>query len=404
MIERIDIDALLIGALYGELTPADEARLSAHLESHPADRSALDGMRTTRQAVLESRILAVQLDPPQSISALLLQEAARRAPKVAVAKPEREEGWFARFVNSFARHPAMAAAAMLVVVVGVGGLLYSRKGNQFAEQTVDSRAEIVAAGSAAAAPAEEKPGVSNDLLKKDTGTDSFRVDLVDQNAKAPEKKLEGGIEVHTPDPTVKDFPADDKVDAKKVELAKNVEQQQAKGQVAFEAKKKSVPAGKPVTKTSVESLDEEDTIAMQRQGYANAVTGAGTSAGSGSPMPPQVATTAPRNEKETTGAKPEPPKQEAKQDPSLLAWAKDQHTRAQALAAKGQCAEAGKLAAQISTRAPEYYNASVVSDRALKQCTAYINAERERDAEKANKSRAQKRLDANEPSPALDSK
>ena len=27
MVDRQDIDALLIGALYGELTPADEARL-----------------------------------------------------------------------------------------------------------------------------------------------------------------------------------------------------------------------------------------------------------------------------------------------------------------------------------------------------------------------------------------
>ena len=32
MVDAQDIDALLIGALYGELTPADEARLVAHLE------------------------------------------------------------------------------------------------------------------------------------------------------------------------------------------------------------------------------------------------------------------------------------------------------------------------------------------------------------------------------------
>ena len=79
MDDRIDIDALLIGALYGELTPADEARLTAHLESHPADRTALADLTRTRAAVRESRILAVQLEPPQSVSALLLQEAARRA-------------------------------------------------------------------------------------------------------------------------------------------------------------------------------------------------------------------------------------------------------------------------------------------------------------------------------------
>ena len=44
MVDRQDIDALLVGALYGELTPAEEARLTAHLESHPADRSALEDL------------------------------------------------------------------------------------------------------------------------------------------------------------------------------------------------------------------------------------------------------------------------------------------------------------------------------------------------------------------------
>ena len=81
--DRQDIDALLIGALYGELTPADEARLAAHLESHPADRSALDGLQVARDAVKQSRIFDVQADPPQAVSAILLQEAARRAPRTA---------------------------------------------------------------------------------------------------------------------------------------------------------------------------------------------------------------------------------------------------------------------------------------------------------------------------------
>ena len=105
MDDRQDIDALLIGALYGELTPVDEARLAAHLESHPADKSALDDMRSAREAVRASRILEVQAEPPQAVSALLLQEAARRArPQKTAPDPERE-GWLSRFVRSFAAHP-----------------------------------------------------------------------------------------------------------------------------------------------------------------------------------------------------------------------------------------------------------------------------------------------------------
>ncbi|HEY0477520.1 MAG TPA: hypothetical protein VGD37_08340 [Kofleriaceae bacterium] len=123
MPDRIDIDALLIGALYGELTPADEARLTAHLESHPTDRTALADMTRTRAAVRDSRILASQFEPPQSISAMLLREAARRAPE---PRGSEEGSWLQRFVRSFLAHPAMAAAAVLVLVVGVAGTLYVR--------------------------------------------------------------------------------------------------------------------------------------------------------------------------------------------------------------------------------------------------------------------------------------
>src|ERR1041384_6030871 len=106
MTDRMDIDALLIGALYGELTPADEARLTAHLESHPADRTTLADLTRTRAQIRESRVLAFQAEPPQAVSALLLQEAARRAPK---PQPQREsEGWFQRLSRVLMAHPALA--------------------------------------------------------------------------------------------------------------------------------------------------------------------------------------------------------------------------------------------------------------------------------------------------------
>jgi anti-sigma factor RsiW len=77
MVDRTDIDALLIGALYGELTPADEARLTAHLASHPADRTALEDLTHTRDAVRASGLHHIWLEPPQAVSARVLQEAAR---------------------------------------------------------------------------------------------------------------------------------------------------------------------------------------------------------------------------------------------------------------------------------------------------------------------------------------
>jgi hypothetical protein len=160
MTDRMDIDALLIGALYGELTPADEARLAAHLESHPADRTALADLTRTRAAVRESRILAVQLDPPQSVSALLLQEAARRAPRL-----QREtSSWFHRFARSFMAHPALAAATTCVVVGVVAGALYVRHGARLAEDSAVSRAGVVAGEAVAPAASSPEPPTAEPAL------------------------------------------------------------------------------------------------------------------------------------------------------------------------------------------------------------------------------------------------
>lgn len=203
MVDRTDIDALLIGALYGELTPADEARLAAHLESHPVDRTALDDLTRTRAAVRESRILAFQLEPPPAVSAILLQEASRRAPRTAAPRsqdPERE-GWFQRFMRAFAAHPAMAAAATIVLVLGVAGTLYLRGVPQYAAMKAPSDADRAApavapasppasttTGAAPAAPAD--PGAVGGEPRVDDraagsgaaagyagGSDGYRVDL-----------------------------------------------------------------------------------------------------------------------------------------------------------------------------------------------------------------------------------
>jgi anti-sigma factor RsiW len=147
--DRTDIDALLIGALYGELSAADRARLTAHLESHPADRTALADLTRTREAVRHSRILAIQHEPPQSVTALLIQEAARRIPN----KTEREAGWFQRLTRALLLHPAIAAAAMLVLVVSVAGTLHMMRGDQFAETgAAGAMDEPVPASTLAATP------------------------------------------------------------------------------------------------------------------------------------------------------------------------------------------------------------------------------------------------------------
>lgn len=456
--DRQDIDALLIGALYGELTPAEEARLTVHLESHPTDRGALDDLKTTRQAILDSRIFQVQLDPPQAVSALLLQEAHRRAPRAVAPSRDEKESWFARFARSFMAHPAMAAAAMLVLVMGGAGIMWMKKGDQFADKpysqpAAEMQLERNAPAPGASAGSAMNAGVADetDQAKLDELTDgkaneesaaerwskdSSATTTAEAEGRgrgdlSKNKQATGRLEVNT-DRAPKDL--DDA--EKKADSGDNY--------ASARDKAAETPAPKPATKGTATATA---TPSAPRAGAggggstkggdlafggetANAVSGAGAptddSAGyAPPPPPPQNTKTGPAKAPSSTGgkatteskppaqkvAKPtpteatttptvpraEPAKKEVAKDSALIAWAKGEHAKAVALARNGDCAGAARIAVTVSNRASSYYAQFMGTDRALKGCQARIAAERDADAERSQKARAQKRTNANEP-------
>ncbi|MBA3392592.1 MAG: hypothetical protein H0T89_08110 [Deltaproteobacteria bacterium] len=436
MVERQDIDALLIGSLYGELSSADEARLQAHLESHPADRSALADLTHARDVVRESRILQVQVDPPQSITAVLIQEAARRAPK-----PAPEHSWFQRFMRSFMLHPAMAAAAMLVLVVGVASTMYVRKGDQFASQTKAPSNDQSVMSPAAPAPASEITRQGESLLRANddvggggdadgmaAGSAAYGVTLdegasgrIDQLGAARDGKLAenkptdarfetqaskgAGMGAKQAKPTGKD----------RAYLELNTPSQAPKDLDAPLAKKS---AAKPTNTRVTTKADIAD--------FGDATVGrapsGGGSTGMASPDPtpsaPRTAapaeprvqpTTAPTPDRRAPAkaASPPPPvavtrsaeekaktqdKAEAKPDPELV-WAKEQHNRVIAQIRGNNCTAAANTALALERRAPAYYAQHVETDRTVRQCLAYITAAREKEAESVQRARATKRAD-----------
>jgi len=497
MVDRTDIDALLIGALYGELTPADEARLTAHLESHPADRTALDDLTRTRAAVRDSRILSFQLDPPQAISALLLQEASRRAPRARTDHGEAAS-WFQRFVRSFMAHPAMAAAATLVLVVAAAGTFYLRGTDQFARseapaitRTASSAETAPAAapsptrarapepeasdtGAAAGAPIAAPAGPSDGLAAGSDGDPSRPAQLDGAGAKyegmvAPARRAERPAAV-----------ASDRARAQaELDRLEPDEKTRAVGKGAVqdaELRKLSVakdaaparperpaPASKAVRGIELrtpelqprdfkEGDDAKPTSGRDSRNAAAPAGGGAPAAPPASAPPPPPApgsananAPAPRSagpaaaaDLDVSQAQQAPAAREAKRPPAkpsanqlplpsganaqnaqverrfdgtssaannansanndarqtqgdraLLEWARKQREQVIAYVNANRCREAASTAVEIYNRAPDYFNASVATDRQIKPCLAYVNDQRDRaDRARANKNAA----------------
>jgi len=405
VLDRQDIDALLVGALYGELSSADEAALTAHLDSHPADRNALDDLKSIRTKFQTSRIFELQFEPPQALSALLLQEAARRAPKIEV----RKESWFQRFVTLFVAHPAMAAAATLVLVVGVAGTVYVKSDKQVevtASQNDDITrlqpppASAVAWGSATIGgnantdEPEAKEAAAGEGRHK--GQDTVAVRLAEEQGQKKlddvqdlrkNKAAELKPQFHTsapPKPPKRDELAFDGAGGKSEVPAPAEAQSPAK----------QSPAKKPASKPYVEvgstdraPKDFERGMADDKVAAGDAPT-TGTAAGpsNGAPGNARAGASVASNTVAkpaqnapivaATPAAPEPPPPPAAtktaRPDTNLAWAKDTHARVTALVKEGKCQAAAPLAIAIRNRTPDYYNSYVATDRELKPCMPYI--------------------------------
>ncbi len=130
-----EIDALLIDRLYGELDETAAARFDTHVGDCGGCQSELDALSATREVFRD----LPELEPPSSLSAILLHEAAKQAPARAVAAvtpADASPGLIARitsWLTPIMQHPAMAAAAMLVLVVGVAGTMYLRGDSKVAQ-------------------------------------------------------------------------------------------------------------------------------------------------------------------------------------------------------------------------------------------------------------------------------
>jgi hypothetical protein len=110
------VDELLLEYVYKELDPEMALGIERHVEGCASCGEGLRALQETRQAMRGLELV----EPPAEISALLLHEAAEALKSVE----ESFWGKLARMMRPLAIHPAMSAAALLVLVVGVGFFVY----------------------------------------------------------------------------------------------------------------------------------------------------------------------------------------------------------------------------------------------------------------------------------------
>ena len=165
MLDCSKIDELMMDWLYQELDDSSSARVAEHVQGCARCSAEASALQRTRAAFRDLS----PVEPPTAVSAILLHEAARRAPAVAVAAAPRaadaEGGFWAR-VRSWFRpimlHPAAAAVATLVLIAGVAGTLYVRHGDEMTD-TRDLDTGVADSETASSAPAPEVAAPSLDI-------------------------------------------------------------------------------------------------------------------------------------------------------------------------------------------------------------------------------------------------
>lgn len=156
MMQCRDIDELMMDFLYQELDASRAAAFQSHVGGCSRCNAELASLQRTRTAV---RALP-ELDPPAAVTARLMHEAAKRAPR-----PAEERGgllgWLGALWRPVAMHPAFAAVAALVLIGGVAGYLQMR--GVVSEKPAPERSIATAGEEArdAAKVAAEEEGLAN---------------------------------------------------------------------------------------------------------------------------------------------------------------------------------------------------------------------------------------------------
>lgn len=342
----------LVSLLYGEMEADEAARTRARIAGDPTEAARLDEMRRVRDlfSSLEDE------EPPSRLTAQLMAEAARAAPQQrrAAAAGQPEAGFWARFVSwlqPIVQRPALAAAASLVLVAGVAGVLYMKKGEELTSTAPTAeRAEPPAGrtaldgttGAAAEAPAATPPvTAAEEPAAMADGEDQLADDADDEAAKSEAAS--------TRSTTSKPM-------AKRRKAAESA----PSGKGAFD----KAPVKPGVKSGTVYGLSEQEMVPRD-QSQAGAEGGGavgGAASGAQNKSDDAPATQAP----EPAPATPPAADKKAPARPSV----QELHRRAVDAALDKRCAEVKVLAGQVRSSDAGYYSRTFAGDKRLQSCLA----------------------------------
>jgi hypothetical protein len=379
MLECRDIDGLMMDWLYEELDSSTSAPFDAHVDGCARCRGELDSLARTRDAM---RAFPME-EPPTSITAILMHEAAKRSPRApvrAAAVPLGDDtgrrgffGWLASLLDPIVAHPAATAMATLVLVAGVAGSMYLRGGHRISTPQVASQAE---APPALEADRQHSPAAAPEPTARmpetvEEAEDGYAVDLAPSMM---DPTLAG--EVNEKGRNSDDTTGKDKLG--KSARDEFTEQQQKKEKKTLPVTTNAVSGADPL----IDSEADGDVFEMKVGGEL------GNGAAVPPPPPKQDAAKSPVavEKPPTRGAAPsldapgDAPGASTKSAAAERAWAQTQNKKLEDAARLKRCRDAAQIANDILDRNPDYYYQKVTGSVAVKSCSGFVTAERNRRA------------------------
>lgn len=356
--EATEAELLLIDLLYGELEGEAEAQARARIAGDESMARELETYGELRAMLRE----LPEEEPPQAVSARLLHVAAETAPRkraTALALDDDEPGLWSRILRFFqplVSSPAVAAAAMLVLVAGVAGALYLGGNVEVAQPTAPSSPAPERPAAPAATPSETESGESAGEGRAATLSDELKADL--------------GIAEEQQPPAV-DVPVRPEPSARRPSK-RPAEKELSKGeryQNVFDGKPSPEPA-KPTVKAPPRSTSTTTTERNDTRGSVSGKAGSGglidadDDASGEATVAEDVESEAPAQQ----APAPPPPTDQKKADKSQADAPATLHRRAVLAAADGECDAVRALAGQIRSADAAYYDKAVRIDKRLASC------------------------------------